>query len=406
MRILVFPRDLELGGSSINAIDLAAAVRKYGHETVIISNPGPLEERLVALDLPYELTELPTSPRPAPKVIRALRRAVRRHGIDLIHTYEYWPCVEAFYSQLVGGRPVLGTILSMKIPEYLPESVPITAGTRDLVDAASAARAAPAYLIEPPIDTSLDHPGIETAEFVDGHGLPRGEVTVAIVSRIARNMKQESIERAIDAVARLAASRPIHLLVVGDGSAMGEIRERANRRNAAAGRRVIVVTGAMPDPRPAYAAADIVLGMGSSILRGMAIGKPAIVVGEQGFTMPVTPATMDVFVRTGFYGIGAGRPDPDDDPLPELIAALADDPNQRQTLGDFGSSLVQERYSLDAAAARLDEIYADVAASPPRLARRVADATATAVRIVRHKASDRGLLAQPRVRRPDGQNSR
>ena len=35
----------------------------------------------------------------------------------------------------------------------------------------------------------------------------------------------------------------------------------------------------MLDPRPAYAAADIVIGMGGSSLRGMAFGKPTIVVG-------------------------------------------------------------------------------------------------------------------------------
>ena len=399
MRILVFPRDLELGGSSINAIDLAAAVRKYGHEPVLFSSPGPLEDRLTALDLPYELTHLPTSPRPSPRVIRGLRAAVRRHDIDLIHTYEYWPCVEAFYAQVVGGRAVLGTILSMDVPAYLPRSVPLTAGTRDLVVQAMARRRAPTHLLEPPIDTSQDHPGIDTTPFVDEFDLGSDTISVAIVSRIARNMKQESIERAIDAVSRLAATRPIRLLVVGDGSAMAEVVARANARNAVAGRRVIVVTGALADPGPAYAAADIVLGMGSSVLRGMAIGKPAIVVGEQGFTLPVTPETMAVFDRTGFYGIGTGRPPPDDDPLTEHIAALADDAGERQARGVFGRSLVQERYSLEAAAARLDRIYADVMSSAPGVGRRVADAATTSGRIVRHKARDRGLLPGLRPRR-------
>lgn len=391
VRVLVFPRDLELGGSSINAIDLAAAVRLYDHEPVIFSSPGPLEERLAELDLAFEPVQLPTSPRPSPRVIRSLAAAIRRHRIDLVHTYEYWPCVEALYgSALLSGRPVLSTIMSMDLPSYLPRSIPLTLGTRDLVRDAEQMRAAAAYLLEPPIDTKFDNSSI------DSGALAAGELTVVIVSRIASLMKQEGIERAIDAVGSLGRSRQISLLVVGDGSAMDVIQERAARVNESLGRNVIVVTGAMNDPRPAYSAADIVVGMGSSVLRGMAFGKPAIVVGEQGFTLPVTPDTMATFDRTGFYGVGGGRPPAPEDPLVGHLTQLADDPDRRRELGEFGRKLVQERYSLDTLAAALDQIYRETTRSLPSLATRATDGLLTGVRVVRHKAAGRGLVRPAR----------
>ena len=50
-----------------------------------------------------------------------------------------------------------------------------------------------------------------------------------------------------------------------------------------AGRQVVLLTGEIADPRPAYAAADVVVGQGGSALRGMAFGKPLVVVGEGRF---------------------------------------------------------------------------------------------------------------------------
>lgn len=389
MRILVFPRDLELGGSSINAIDLAAAVRLYDYEPVIFSSPGPLEDRLAELDLAFEPVRLPTSPRPSPQVIRSLAAAIRRHRIDLVHTYEYWPCVEALYgSALLSGKSVLSTIMSMDLPSYLPRSIPLTVGTRDLIRAAEQMRAAAAFLVEPPIDTQLDHPGIDPSD------LSADVLTVVLVSRVAISMKQEGIERTIDAVGSIGRSREIRLLVVGDGSAMSAIQARAARVNESLGQEVVVMTGAMHDPRPAYSAADIVVGMGSSVLRGMAFGKPAIVVGERGFTLPVTPETMDTFDRTGFYGIGEGRLPAGEDPLADHLGELADNPGRRHELGEFGRKLVQQRYSLDAIAAALDRIYLEVARSVPSLRRRATDGLLTGVRVARHKAADRGLLGR------------
>ena len=54
------------------------------------------------------------------------------------------------------------------------------------------------------------------------------------------------------------------------------------------------------------AAADLVLGMGSSALRALAIARPLIVQGELGFSEVFEPATSEMFMRQGFYGLGDG----------------------------------------------------------------------------------------------------
>jgi glycosyltransferase involved in cell wall biosynthesis len=136
---------------------------------------------------------------------------------------------------------------------------------------------------------------------------------------------------------------------------MGELSLRAEAVNKQLGREAIVLTGAMLDPRPAYAAADIVVGMGHSGLRGMAFGKPVVIVGEEGFTLPVSADTLDHVRRYGVHGIGDGG-----DAAGSLAAHLREliDPDLRAERGALGRSFVTERFGLDAAADRLDAIYA------------------------------------------------
>ena len=62
------------------------------------------------------------------------------------------------------------------------------------------------------------------------------------------------------------------------------------------------------DPRPAYAGADLVVGMGSSALRALAIGRPLIVQGEDAFSEIFEPQTYDLFLKQGFYGLGDKKP--------------------------------------------------------------------------------------------------
>ena len=138
------------------------------------------------------------------------------------------------------------------------------------------------------------------------------------------------------------------------------------------------MTGALQDPHPAYAAADIVLGMGGSAIRGLAHGKPVIVLGAGGFALSYEPATIEHFRREGFYGEGV-----DGDPVEALgrqIRELHENPARRQELSVFALEEAATRFGLDAAADSLEAIYRSAVASPPRRATRLADAARLTLR--------------------------
>lgn len=233
MRILVSPHELTIGGSQISAIDLAASMIDAGHEAIVYGVRGPLvpyiEERNVPFIAARELRY-----RPAPSRIAQLVGIARRERIDLIHAYEWPPCLDAYFgAHLFGGVPVVCTVLSMMVPPLVPPSIPLIMGTEQLADIARrSGRTGRSWVIEPPIDTVDFAPDHDGRDFRDAHDISPDEILVASVSRLATDIKLDSLIRAIDAVDLLADRVPIRLVMVGDGNARGMLQRRADAVNA------------------------------------------------------------------------------------------------------------------------------------------------------------------------------
>jgi len=149
----------------------------------------------------------------------------------------------------------------------------------------------------------------------------------------------------------------VQLVIVGDGAARGLVSERASRSNAQAGRTAVVLTGQMEDPRPAYAAADVMLGMGGSALRSLAFAKPLVVQGENGYWRLLTPQSEPEFLWQGWYGYGGDSSVGTASVVDELLQVR--DPERRAELGEYGRNLVVGRFSLERAAELQERIYAD-----------------------------------------------
>ncbi|WP_052958013.1 glycosyltransferase [Aquamicrobium sp. LC103] len=365
MRLLVYPHDLSIGGSQINAIDLAAAVAAAGHEVAVYGIPGPLvsyiEERglrfVPARRLRY---------RPAPSRIAQLAAVAARERIDLIHAYEWPSCLDAYYGAAAVLRvPLLCTVLSMSVMPQVPASVPLVMGTADLGDEARAAHRGAVWVLEPPIDVERDHPGIDGEPFRRRHNVAPDEFLIVAVSRLALDLKLDALVRAVDAADLLAARRRIRLILVGDGPSREALDVRARAVNARWSREVVTLAGAELDPRGAYAAADLVLGMGSSALRALAIGRPLIVQGERAFSEIFERETLGIFLRQGFYGLanderGAAR-------LAGQVDTLIDDPSRRDENAAFGRELVVRRFSLERAVDIQLGIYRKLLATSPAI---------------------------------------
>ena len=366
MKVVVYPHRMEIGGSQINAVELAGAVQALGHEVIVFGQPGRLVERVMDMGLEFVPAPRPRG-RPSPQVMRALRRLVAERGVDVVHGYEWTTALEAYWGPRARDRvPAVATVMSMAVAPFLPLDMPLMVGTEQIADHERRAGRRAVTVIEPPVDLVRDVSSAgDTAAFRRAHGLDPDALTLVCVSRLAAEMKLEGLLAAIDVAPRLAGSAPVQLVIVGDGPSRPEVVAAAARANAGAGRRAVVLTGELRDPRPAYAAADVSLGMGGSALRAMAFGRPLVVQGERGFWELLTPGTVGRFLWTGWYGAGEG-PEHGAARLEAILQPLLADPGRRAELGAYARALVEERFSLQAAAGRQARVYERALAEAPR----------------------------------------
>jgi len=367
MKILVFAHQLEIGGTQTNAIELSAALRDlHGHEVCLFATPGPAvklveQKGLRYIPAPEALTH------PSPSRMRALRRAVHGERPDVIHVWDWWQCLDAYYTEhLLKGIPMVVSDMNMSLTRILPKNLPTTFGTPEIVDLAKAAGRTRVDLLLPPVDVGFNAAdAVDPGPLRERYDLKDDDITLVSVSRLDMHMKVESLTRTLEAVRTLGRDLPLRFLIVGDGPSRERLEASAATTNAELGRRAVMFTGALLDPRPAYAAADIVVGMGGSALRGMAFGKPVVVVGERGFSLPLTPATADSLYYKGMYGIALD--DQGNQRHATDIRELATQSSRgRAALGEFARQFVVRHFALEAVSTQLAQLCLAAASATPQ----------------------------------------
>lgn len=394
MNILICPHQLVMGGSQINAIELAAAVRDRGHKVTLTGPPGVLVSTIAELGLDYVPTPETSSPFPTVQASKHILQLSRRLKADLVHAYEWRPAIEsAFGPHMLLGTPLLITVLSMDVPGFLPRHVPLVVGTPEIAAHCTGPRML--HVLEPPIDV--------VRNAASGSGAARArwnfaddEIVVGVVGRLTSELhKLQGVLEAMEAVTALAHRWPLRLLVAGGGEGLEECRARAATINTRHEREIVIVTGELVDPRDVYDASDIMLGMGSSALKGMAFSKPLVVQGTHGFWRLLEPDSAQTFLWQGWFGHGGGGAAA----LEGVLDHLAGKPLLRSELGYFGRSLVERRFSLDRAADRLIDMYRQTIASSQPVLPRLPSLCRSAARVAKFRAvtalrSSRSALAE------------
>jgi len=360
VKVLVTINRLELGGTQLNALDFASQAQRYGIDSLLVGSRLSTPERGPSLiDIALQRSvDLKVIDEPLTGAIstRQLRQIANDFGPDLVHSYggreiraPYWgPC-------RFGSRPLVMTLYEMHVSNRVFSQPHLIVGTKYLEEEQRFARSGEVHLISPPVDLILDSPDVSFGEFLSQFELDPKLVRLAIVSRLA-DMKTLSISQVIRAVTSLDRSN-VQLVIVGDGPDAPALRSMGDAVNRQLGRNVVVFTGAMSDPRQAYSAADVVLGMGGSAARALAFGKPLIVSGEFGWFRTFEKSTESMLFRNSFWSDDV---DPEwEKSLVSQLRRLIDNPTLRTELGESGRAFAEDHFGLDSMTRRLVDVYRD-----------------------------------------------
>ncbi|MFC5665759.1 glycosyltransferase family 4 protein [Kitasatospora misakiensis] len=369
VRVLVHLNNLALGGAQLNAVDIARTLRDRGHDPVLfaqgVAGPAPLVEVAAGHGLDVVVAGGPDTPHA--EVRRRLGRLAAEHGSQLLHAWEVRAARNSYFGPGRYGRlPVVTTFYGIRMLRGLPRHQPLVLGLGALLGDGRAFGHRDVSLIEPPVNTATDAPGlVDGAAFRREHGVGDDELLLAIVTRLVPALEKDAgAELTVDAVRQLDDPR-VRLVIVGAGPSLEPLRARAAEVNGALGRRAVLVPGQLADPRPAYQAADVVLGMGGSALRGLAFGKPVVVHGAAGYTAVHEPGPLvEPHASRCMYGFGDGSRAPE--VLAGQLRGLLDDPARRAELGAWGREWVVGRFSLESVTSAFEDLYTRVLARPGR----------------------------------------
>lgn len=294
-RVALFLPSLGGGGAERNALVLSRSFLECGLELdlVVAEGRGSLLEEV---DPRVRLFDLHS-----PRVFRALPglvRYLRRERPDVLLSSIEHANLVAIAARFLSRAPTLlavsthGSILAYagtsrrRLDRWMPRLVGRFYRYADVVVAVSQALAAELHALSPrsrvrviPNPVSLASAGGDVApEWV-------GDGSVPVVVGIGRLEREKGFDVLVRAFAVAARERDLRLLILGEGSRREEL-EGMVRELGLEGR--VVLPGFIENPRPAIAAADLLVspsrfeGFGNVIVEALACGTPVVATDSGG----------------------------------------------------------------------------------------------------------------------------
>jgi len=337
--------------------------RKRFELAVVVPGPGPLVERLHALDV--ETARVPldarlVSPAAFLGLVRALERLrpaiVQSHGARsnvytrLAARYAGVPVVlstvhnSLFDYDVPGWRRTLYVLAERLTSPLADRIVAVSAAiARDLVERYGIA-AARTVVVRNGIDAWAFRPTREPAAVRADLGVAGGRRVVVMAGRMT---PQKGWDVLLEAAARLAAARSdLAWVLVGDGPLRPALTRRAAELAVAAH-----FTGARADMADVLGCADVVVlasrseGLPFTLLEAMALGKPVVATRVGGVPEVVEEGR-------------SGRLVPREDPA-ALATAIADvlEAPAAAAMGARGRARVEAAFTLDGMVRALEGVY-------------------------------------------------
>ncbi len=185
-------------------------------------------------------------------------------------------------------------------------------------------------------------------------GIQGDTKVILIVGRLSREKDHITL---LEAVHRLPASVPHHLIIVGDGPERPRIEDRIRQLKL---QDSVTFTGHRASAEPWYGIADVAVlsslteGSPNALLEAMATGVPVVATSVGGIPEIVTNDESALLVRPGDVGA-----------MSEALTRILTNPELAARLATSSRQLILDRHNPEIRVRRLAEIYRSVVKSDP-----------------------------------------
>jgi glycosyltransferase involved in cell wall biosynthesis len=301
--------------------------------------------------------------RMSPGIIRDLYRVMKDRGIHVLRTHKYRSNFYGRVAAFLAGVPV---VIASEHNTYQHKEMRVTRRVvnkalslvSDRIVAVSDAirkdivrydRVAPSKVI-------VIRNGVDTAKFeADGSyrdvrkefGIGTDGFLIGFIGRLVANKSLPNLMRAFSMLR--AKAWPVTLLMVGEGSMMGELKRMAREDGVADS---VVFTGIRRDIPDILSALDVFVlpsvneGLPNALLEAMAMGKAVVASDVAGVPEVVEPGVSGLLV-----------PPEDHMALEKALSRLFEDRGLAARLGRAARETVEKEYSIEATAVTWRALY-------------------------------------------------
>ncbi len=372
MKILMATMGLDIGGAETHIVELARELVREGHEVVVASNGGVYVPELEKSGIRHVKVPLHTrNPFSMVKGLFIMRREIRRERPDIVHAHARIPAFVCGILQKLMGFPMVTTAHWVFDPGFILRYL-TNWGDRTIAVSDDIVK----YLTDNyPIDRekiTVTINGIDTEKFspaVSGENVRR-EFNIPVDALMVSHVSRLDEDRALAAdtllkIAPTLAQRvsQVRILIAGGGDRYEELSRRADEINLKIGYRCILMAGSRTDINEICAAGNVFVGVSRAALEAMAVARPVVVAGNEGYMGLFDEDKLQEgidgnFCCRGLPGITRQAL------LDDVTTALTLEAQDYDRLAAYGRSVVCEHYSVRRMAADALEAYGR--AVPPR----------------------------------------
>ncbi len=354
-RFLLTTMRLDIGGAETHIVELAKGLHREGHHVAVASKGGVFEEELKASGIPHYPVPLDNKkPHNVFRAYRTLKNIIKTEKIDLVHAHARIPGFICGMLHKKMGFPFVTTAHGTwstryglrYITNWGQKTVAVSEDVKKYLLQNYKINEADIKVTINGIDTDKFSPDIDCTGLKKEFGLADHHKKVVYISRLDQD-RSFIISRLLEAVPALSESIPnLRVLIVGSGSLLAQVREKAAEINKAAGREVLTIAGSRTDINRFTALADLFIGFGRSSLEALAAGRPLILAGNEGYIGILDDSRLQAAVHSNFSGRGQSKASSGilADDIKRVLTDMSDEEKAR--LGSFGRSLIENNYSV------------------------------------------------------------
>ncbi len=353
-KILMVLMGLEIGGAETHVVELCKQLKKEGLDIVVASNGGVYEQELTQRGIVHYQVPLHNK-KPHNMILsyQKLKTIILKDNIDLVHaharipaflcgflhkkmqfpfmTTAHWVFTTAWGLKHVTNWGQKTLAVSEDIKKYLMQNYHVA--EKDITVTING------------IDTEKFSPEIETQSLKEEFELNDG-MKIVYISRLD-NDRSEVAFQLLDSAPKLTEKvEGLEIIIVGGGNVFHTANQRAQQINEKLGRRAVIMTGARTDINKIAALADVFIGVSRAALEAMAVAKPVIIAGNEGYIGIFDESKLVQAVDTNFTCRGFEKSSADRLARDILQVLTKIDDRERQKLGTIGRETVKARYSV------------------------------------------------------------